>query len=108
MAFKENVGPHAVEEVDRGEVDVVDDCVEHEAKVVGALKTSVDVVVGGDTVKVVDVGFQAVEKEEGVPSRDGGNLETSRTYLEDMLIVDIKCFKRGRGEDVIHGRRFEG
>ena len=62
---------------------------------VGALEPGVDVVVGGDAVKVVDVGFQTVEEEEGVPSRDGGNLETSLTYLEDMLIVDIKCFKRG-------------
>ena len=90
MAFKEYHGPHTVEKVDRGEVDVGDDCVEHEAKVVGALNACVDVVGGGDTVEVVDVGFQAVQEEEGVSSRNGGNLETSSTYLEDMLIVDVK------------------
>ena len=93
MAFKEDTGPHTVEEVDRGKVDVGDDCVEHEAKVVCALDACVDVVVGGDAVEVVDVGLQAVQEEEGVPSRDGRNLETSRTDLENMLIVDIKSQK---------------
>ena len=65
--------------VDRGEVDVSDDCVQHEAEVVGALDACVDVVGGGDTVEVIHVSFQAIQEQQGVPSRDGRDLKTSPT-----------------------------
>ena len=56
MALKKNHCPDTIEQVDRGKIDVTDYGVEKEAEMADTYHTSIDVVGGGDAVKIINIG----------------------------------------------------
>ena len=108
MALEKYHGPDLIQPVQRGEVDVADNCVEQKGKHDHAFDPSVDVVLGGDAVEIIDIWTKTLEEQCGILSRYFRNLQTRTANCHYLLIVGVESLI-GRGVVYLsHVRRLEG
>ena len=68
------------------------------------LHTCIDIVCWGDTIQVIYIGFQRQQEQHCGLTRDRRDLQASRAYLQNLVIILLDPLVGGGGVDGRHVR----